>query len=74
MTAVANVQKLLEVGFIRECQYPKWVSNFALVRKTNRTQRMRVDFTNLNKACPKDNYPFPKIDKVVDFIAGHELW
>ena len=34
---------------------------------------MRVDFTNLNKACPKDSYPLPRIDQLVDSTAGHRL-
>jgi len=34
---------------------------------------MCVDFTNLNKACPKDSYPLPHIDQMVDSIAGHKL-
>ena len=73
--AAANteVQKLLEAGFIRECQYPEWVSNVVLVKKPNGTWRMCVDFTDLNKACPKDSYPLPKIDKLVDATAEHAL-
>jgi len=34
---------------------------------------MCIDFTDLNRACPKDSYPLPKIDKLVDSTAGHEL-
>ena len=54
--ATAEVQNLLEASFIRECQYPEWISNIVLVKKPNGTWRI-VNFTNLNKACPKDNYP-----------------
>ena len=55
--AVATeVKKLLEAGFLRESQYPEWVSNVVLVKKPNETWRMCANFTNLNKACPKDNY------------------
>ena len=51
--AAANteVQKLLQVGFIRECQYPEWISNVVLVKKPNGTWRMCMDFTDLNKTC-----------------------
>jgi len=73
VAANAKVQKLLEVGFIRECQYPEWISNVVLVKKPNGMWRMFVDFTDLNKACPKDSYPLPKIDKLVDTTAGHAL-
>ena len=34
---------------------------------------MCVDFTDLNKACPKDSYPLPRIDQLVDLTAGHQL-
>jgi len=63
-TVVANteMQKLLEAGFIREWQYPEWISNVVLVKKSNGTWRMCVDFMDLNKACPKDSYPLSKID------------
>jgi len=71
--ATAEVQKLLEVGFIRECQYPEWISNVVLVKKPNGTWRMCIDFTDLNKACPKDSYPILKIDKLVDATTGHAL-
>ena len=72
-TANAEVQKLLEAGFIRECQYPEWISNVVLMKKPNGTWKMCVNFTNLNNACPKDNYPLPNIDRLVDAIAGHAL-
>jgi len=67
--ANAKVQKLLEAGFIRECQYPEWMSNVVLVKKPNGTWRMCVDFTDLNKACSKDSCPWPKINKLVDDTA-----
>jgi hypothetical protein len=44
-----------------------------LVKKSNGKWRMCVDFTNLNKACPKDNYPFPWIDLLIDSTSRHEL-
>ena len=71
--ANAEVQKLLEAEFIRECQYPEWISNVVLVKKPNGTWRMCVDFTDLNKACPKDSYLLPKIDKLVDAMVRHAL-
>ena len=44
-----------------------------LVKKANGKWRMCVDFTNLNKACPKDNFHLPKIEQLVDSTAGHGL-
>jgi len=52
-----ETQKLLAVGHIREVQYPEWLANVVLVKKSNGKWRMCVDFTDLNKACPKDSYP-----------------
>jgi hypothetical protein len=72
--AVAEeVEKLLKVEFIREVDYPKWLANVVLVKKSNGKWRMCVDFTDLNKACPKDSFPLPRIDLLVDSTSGHEL-
>ena len=70
--AGAEVKKLLEAGFIREIQYSKWLSNVVLVKKASGKWRMCVDFKDLNKACPRDCYPLPPIDELVDSTAGHE--
>ena len=64
---------MLEAGFFKECQYPEWISNVVLVKKSKGMWRMCINFIDLNKACPKDNYPIPKIDKLVDATAGHAL-
>ncbi|KAJ0927102.1 putative nucleotidyltransferase, Ribonuclease H [Helianthus annuus] len=58
---------------IREVKYPKWLANVVVVQKKNGKWRVCVDFTDLNKACPKDPFPLPHIDSVVDATAGHEL-
>ena len=68
-----KVTKLLVAGFIREVHYPKWLANVVLVKKANGKWRMCVDFTDLNRACPKDNFPLPRIDQLVDSTAGHKL-
>jgi hypothetical protein len=51
------VHKLLAVGFIKEIFHLKWLANPVLVKKKNGKWKMCVDYTSLNKACPK--YPFP---------------
>ena len=71
--AKEEVEKLLKAGFIQECKYSDWLSNVVLVKKSNGKWRMGVDFTHLNKACPKDDYPLPKIDRLVDSMVGHAL-
>ncbi|KAL5548489.1 hypothetical protein UlMin_003720 [Ulmus minor] len=50
-----------------------WIANVVLVKKANGNWRVCVDFTDLNKACPKDSFPLPRIDQLVDATAGHEL-
>jgi len=68
-----EVEKLLEVDFIREVFYPNWLANVVMVKKSNGKWRMCVDFTDLNKACLKDSFPLPRIDQLVDSTAGHKL-
>ena len=68
-----EVNKLLSTGFIQEVYYPDWLANVVLVKKANGKWRMCVDFTDLNKACPKDSFPLPRIDQLVNSTAGHKL-
>ena len=68
-----EVQKLLVADFIREVYYPDWLVNMVMVKKANGKWKMCVDFTDLNRACPKDSYPFSRIDNLVDSTARHEL-
>jgi Reverse transcriptase (RNA-dependent DNA polymerase) len=69
-TVKEEVSKLLKVGFIREIKCPKWIANTILVKKSNGSWRMCVDYTDLNKACSKDSFPLPSIDQLVDSTAG----
>ena len=68
-----EVGKLLRARSVREVQYPEWLANIVLVKKSNNKWRLCVDFTDLNKACPKYCYPLPRIDLLVDATAGHSL-
>ena len=68
-----EVRKLQEASFIREVYYPDWLANVVMVKKASGKWRMCVDFTDLNKACPKDSYPLPQVDVLVDFTARHQL-
>ena len=68
-----EVGKLLQAGAIREVEYPEWLANVVLVKKANGKWRLCIDFTDINKACPKDSFPLPRIDLIVDATAGHEL-
>ena len=66
-----EIEKLVEAGFIRSCQHPIWLANIVPVRKKNGHIRVCVDFRDLNKACPKDDFLLPNLDMLVDTIANH---
>jgi hypothetical protein len=68
-----EVCKLLAAGFIRECQHPVRLANPVLVPKITGGLRMCIDYTDLNKHCPKDPFPLPCIDQVVDSTTGRVL-
>jgi hypothetical protein len=68
-----EIAKLLAAGFIKEVIHPEWVANPILVRKKNNEWRMCVDYTDLNKHCPKDHFGLPRIDQVIDSTAGYVL-
>ena len=57
-----DVNKLKQAGAIKEVFYPEWLANTVVVKKKNGKWWVCVDFTDLNKACPKDPFPMPRID------------
>ena len=59
-----------EAGAIKETFFLEWLANIVVVRKKNGKWRVCVDFTDLNRACPKDPFPMPKIDQLVDATYG----
>jgi hypothetical protein len=70
----AELACLVAAGFIREVLHPEWLANPVLVLKKNKVDwRMCVDYTDLNKHCPKDHFGLPRIDQVVDSTAGCSL-
>ncbi|KAL0404365.1 UNVERIFIED_CONTAM: Retrovirus-related Pol polyprotein from transposon gypsy [Sesamum radiatum] len=69
-----EVSKLLKACYISEIQYTDWLSNVVVLPKASGKWRMCTDFTDLNKACPKDPYPLPRIDLLVDSTAGCALF
>jgi len=73
LAAKAEADKLLNAGYIEEAHYITWLSNVVLVKKANGKWQMCVDYTNLNKACPRDAYPLPNIDRLVDGVAGNKV-
>jgi hypothetical protein len=68
-----EVQKLLDASFIEEVHHPVWLANPVIVPKANGKLQMCIDYTSLNKACPKDPYPLPWIDQIVDSTSRCDL-
>ena len=67
-----ELAKLLEARFIRDIKHPDWLANLVMVPKKDKSWRLCVDFKDLNKACPKDPFPLPRIDQIIDATAGHD--
>eukprot|EP00253_Pinus_taeda_P019234 PITA_19234 len=70
----AEVEKLLKAGFIYPIPLTDWVSNIVPVTKKQGTIRVCVDYHDINWACPKDNFPTPYIDQIIDECAGSEMY
>jgi hypothetical protein len=68
----AEVQRLLDAGFIREVLYPSWLGNVVMVKKKNDKWQMCTDLTDLNKCCLKYDFLLSRTDKVVDSTTGCE--
>ena len=65
------MNKLKRAGSIKEIFYLEWLANTVVVKKKNGKWRVCVDFIELNKVCPKDHFPIPRIDQLVDATVGH---
>ena len=70
-TVKLEVKRLKEAAAIKEVFFPEWLVNTMVVRKKNGKWRVCVDFNDLNRACPKDSFPIPKINQLVDATYGH---
>ena len=68
-----EMDKLKEARAIKEVYYPEWLVNTVVIKKKNGKWKVCVDFTDLNKACPEDPFPVPKIDQIVDATFGHPM-
>ena len=68
-----EIQKQLSVGFLSVVEYPEWLDNFVPVPKKDGKVRVCVDFRDLNKASPKDDFPLPHIDTLVDSTVGNPM-
>ena len=68
-----EVAKLINVGVIINSHYLDWLANVVIAPKKGRKWKVCIDFTDLNKACPKDSFRLPKINLIVDTTSNHEL-
>jgi hypothetical protein len=68
-----EVEKMIEAGFIRTCRYAEWISNVVPVQKKDGRWRVCVDFRDLNRATPKDEYPMPVAETLINAAAGHKM-
>ena len=68
-----KVDNLLSVVFIREVKYPEWLANVVVVLKKGGKWRVCMDYTDLNEACPKDSFPLPRIDQIVNAPTWHRM-
>ena len=68
-----KVDNLIAASFIKEVKYPEWLANVVVVPKKGGKWRVCVDYTDLNEACPKDSFPLPHIDQIVDATPEHGI-
>nr|KYP60896.1 Transposon Ty3-I Gag-Pol polyprotein [Cajanus cajan] len=68
-----EIERLLKAKFIRTSRYPEWISNIVPVMKKNGKLRVCIDFRDLNMATPKDEYPMPIAETMIDAAAGNEI-
>ena len=71
---IAETKKLIEAGFIREEKYAEWIANIVPVKKKNGQIRVCIDFRDLNKACPKDDFPLPNAELMVDNTSNYDMF
>lgn len=70
----AKLEKLLKAGFIGVIEYAKWISNIVHVSKPDKSIRVCKYFREVNKACPKDDFPLPNIDMIVGMTVGFKMY
>jgi hypothetical protein len=68
-----EIEKMLEAGFIRPCRYAEWISSIVPVQKKDGQWRVCVDFRDLNRATPKDEYPMPVVETLINAAVGNKI-
>ncbi len=70
----AELEKLLSANFIRVINYVEWIPNIVPISKHDKSIWVYIDFKDLNKACPKDDFSLPNINMIVDMTMGYEMY
>jgi hypothetical protein len=73
MEVKKEVEKMLEGGFISPCRYAEWISSVVTVQKKDGQWQICVDYRDLNRATPKDEYPMPVAETLINATAGHKI-
>jgi hypothetical protein len=68
-----EMEKMLEVGFFRPCRYAEWISSIVLVQKKDGRWRVCVDFRDHNRTTPKDEYPMPVVETLINAAVGNKI-
>jgi hypothetical protein len=68
-----ELNQFLVARFIKDVYHPEWLANLVLVQKKNKEWRICVDYTDLNKYCPKDPFSLPRINEAIDSTIDCEL-
>jgi hypothetical protein len=68
-----EIEKMLEAGFIRPCRYAEWISSIVPVQKKDGQWRVCMDFRDLNRATPKDEYPMPVAKMLINAAVGNKI-
>jgi hypothetical protein len=68
-----EIEKMLEAGLIRPCRYAEWISSIVPIQKKDGRWRVCVDFRNLNRATPKDEYPIPVAGTLINVAASNKI-
>ncbi|GKB39276.1 reverse transcriptase domain-containing protein [Tanacetum coccineum] len=71
--ACKEEEELLKADILHEVKYQTWVANPIMIKKRDERWKMCVDFTDINKACPKDCYPLPEVNQKVESLSGFRL-
>jgi hypothetical protein len=71
--ARTEVKRLITIKVIREIAYLEWLANIVMVKKSNKKWQKCIDFTDLNKLSPKDEFPLPKIYSLIDAVANSKM-